>query len=115
MTVLTIKDLRDELKVAFKENNKILVKRIDEVVNDRLTEFSDVILKTIDTNRNEANQKFDVVNEKIDSLSRDMTDVKQDIKFLHQDVKDIVTDMSNKPSRAQFETFKSSFKNYPTL
>ncbi|EKE05780.1 MAG: hypothetical protein ACD_19C00176G0002 [uncultured bacterium] len=108
MKPLTIKDLRNELKVAFKENNKVLVKKIDEVVNARLSEFSDVILETIDTNRNEANQKFA-------ELSSDMKNVKQDIKFMHQDLKDIVTDMSDKPSRAQFETFKSSFKTYPTV
>ncbi len=145
MKQLTINDLRNELKVALKENNrinnKILVKRIDKVVNDRLSEFSDAILETIDTNRNETNQKFD-------NLSKDVAGLKQDVKFIHQDVKDIVSDMSveethdltvgvsshyglcplsqnstflrtgfcsDKPSRKQFETFKSSFENYPVL
>lgn len=138
MKPLTINDLRNELKVAFKENNefifkrvkkdtaltiksaieannKILVKQIDKVVNDRLSEFSDAILETIDINRNEANQKFETAHQKIDNLSNDVADLKQDVKFLHQDVKDIVTDISDKPSRKQFETFKSSFKNYPVL
>lgn len=131
MKALTINDLRNELKVAFKENNefifkrvkkdtaltvksaiesnnKILVKQIDKVANERLSEFSDAILETIDVNRNEANQKFN-------NLSKDMAGLKQDVKFIHQDVKDIVTDMSDKPSRKQFESFKSSFKNYPVL
>lgn len=131
MKALTINDLRNELKVAFKENNefifkrvkkdtaltvksaiesnnKILVKQIDKVANERLSEFSDAILETIDVNRNEANQKFN-------NLSKDMAGLKQDVKFIHQDVKDIVTDMSDKPSRKQFESFKSSFKSYPVL
>lgn len=115
MTPLTIKDLREELKVAFKENNKVLVKRIDEVVNARLTEFSDAILETIDTNRDEANQKFEVINKKIDVISNDLADVKQDIKFIRHDISDIEAEMSSKPSRKQFDEFKSSFKNYPTV
>ena len=100
---------------SFKENNKVLVKRIDEVVNARLTEFSDSILETIDINRNEANEKFEVLNKKIDVISNDLTDVKQDIKFIRHDISDIGADMSNKPSRKQFEEFKSTFKNYPTV
>jgi type I site-specific restriction endonuclease len=102
------KTIFKKIDESFKENNKILVKRIDEVVNARLSEFSDAILETIDVNRNEANQKFD-------NLSKDVAGLKQDVKFIHQDIKDIVSDMSDKPSRKQFETFKSSFKNYATL
>lgn len=118
-----LKELRDELKItfkennnfifkhvdkAFKQNNQILFKRIDKTVHNRLSEASDAILHTIDTNRDEANQKFEEVIKKVDKLSTD-------VKFMHQDLKDIVTDMSDKPSRKQFETFKSQFDNYPTL
>lgn len=99
---------KNSIKTAIKENNKILVKQIDKVVNSRLSEFSDVILETIDTNSNEENQKFDV-------LSKDISDVKQDIKFIRHDISDIEAEMSNKPSRKQFEEFKSKFDNYPMV
>lgn len=103
-----MKGVRSEIKSAIQENNEVLVKRIDDVVYARLSEFSDVVIETIDTNRDEANQKFDLVIKKIDDLSTD-------VKFMHQNLKDIVTDMSDKPSKRQFEDFKSSFKNYPTV
>lgn len=119
MTTLTTDNIKKILEVnnksifkkidqSFKENNKILVKRIDTVVNARLSEFSNAILHTIDANRDEANQKFE-------ALSKDMKDVKQDIKFIRHDISDIEVEMSLKPSRKQFEEFKSSFKNYPAL
>lgn len=109
------KSIFKKIDESFKENNMILVKRIDEVVNARLTEFSDAILETIDINHDEASQKFEIVNKKIDVISNDLTDIKQDIKFIRHDISDIEADISNKPSRKQFEEFKSSFKNYPTL
>src|SRR3989339_892374 len=113
MKSLTLKDLREELKTAFKENNdfifkyiksnnNVLIGRIDTTIHKRLSEFSDVVLETIDINHNETNQK-------INDLSKDMKDVKQDIKFLHQDFKDLETELSNKPSRKQFEELKSRF------
>jgi len=119
MKSLTLKDLREELKIAFKENNdfifkyikgnnNVLIKRIDSTIHKRLSEASDAILQTIDTNHNEANQKFN-------KLSKDVRDVKQDIRFLHQDFKDLETELSNKPSKKQFEEFKSKFDNYPTV
>ncbi len=120
MKSLTLKDLREELKTAFKENNdfifkyiksnnNVLIGRIDTTIHKRLSEFSDVVLETIDINHNETNQKFNETNQKINDLSKDMKDVKQDIKFLHQDFKDLETELSNKPSRKQFEELKSRF------
>ena len=52
---------------------------------------------------------------KIEKLSEDVSDVKQDIKFMHRDIKDIEAEMSDKPSRKQFEVLKSKFDNYPTV
>lgn len=115
MANLTTKDLSTALQKNnetifkyIKQNNKVLVKRIDQVVHARLSEASDAILHTIDANRDEANQKFE-------TLSKDMKDVKQDIKFIRHDISDIEAEMSLKPSRKQFEEFKSKFDNYPTL
>ena len=114
-----LKISRNDLKQALKENNeinnKVLFKHIDKIVNDRLTEFSDVILETIDTNRDETNQKFEMVNQNVTNLSSDVKDIKQDIKFVRQDIKDLGDELSNRPSRSQFEELKTKFDNYLTV
>ena len=103
MTSLTKKDVNDVVK----GNNKYLENLMGDMAN--------TILNGVQSMFDERDIVLKDHTNKLDKLSNDITDVKQDIKFLHQDVKDIVTDMSDKPSRAQFETFKSKFDNYPTV
>lgn len=113
----------DNIKTILKENNKVLMKEVKNEIRDTvktsevsvkkyITEYvgdaTDKILGTMQTMFNERDVK-------IDQLSKDMTDVKQDIKFMHQDIKDLEVDFSDKPSKHQFEEFKSKFKNYTTL
>lgn len=142
MKQLTVKDLRNELKVAFKENNKSLMKEVKSDIKSAIKENTEVLIKevrkeirgTVKASElslkkyvgeyvGDATEKvtgamqemFDERDVKINQLTVSVDNVKRDVKFMHQDIKDIVTDMSDKPSRKQFETFKSSFSNYPTV
>lgn len=130
MKPLTIQDLRNELKVAFKENNKALMKEVKTEIRGtvKATEVSlkkyigkyvgdatDNVLGTMQEMFDERDVTLKDHTNKLDKLSKDMTDVKQDIKFIRQDIKDLNVDFSDKPSRKQFEEFKSSFKNYPMV
>lgn len=118
-----LKGLREELKVAFKENNKSLMKEVRKEIRGTVKKSEISLKKYMGEYVGDATEKvigamqemFDERDVKINQLTVSLDDVKRDVKFMHQDIKDLEVDFSDKPSKRQFEEFKSKFDNYPTL
>lgn len=107
MNALTVKDLRKELKIAFKENNEFIFKRIKSSEVSIKKYIGEYVGDGIDKVLGAMQEMFDERDIKIEQLSKDVSNVKQDIKFMHQDLKDLEVEFSTKPSRKQFEELKT--------
>jgi hypothetical protein len=102
-----LKEVKSGIRTAIKANNKYLENLIGDMAN--------TILNGVQSMFDERDITLKKHTSKLDELSKNMIEVKQEIKFIHQDIKDLEVDFSDKPSRKQFEEFKSSFKNYPVV
>ncbi len=109
----------DNLKSVLKENNDVLMKEVKSEIKSSIKEnnkhIENLMGDMANTILNGVQSMFDERDTKIEKLSKDILEVKSDIKFMHQDIKDIEAEMSDKPSRKQFEEFKSKFDNYPMV
>ena len=83
--------------------NENMIDKDDKTVNKKML---DEAVQTILTGMNDLYSRFDGVDKRFDGVDKRLDKIESDIYFVKQDVRDIKANLSDTPSRREFDKLK---------
>ena len=83
--------------------NENMIDKDDKTVNKKML---DEAVQTILTGMNDLYSRFDGVDKRFDGVDKRLDKIESDIYFVKQDVRDIKANLSDTPTREEFDKLK---------